>query len=80
MHLILPLQVRCVTDRRSDVVSSYDIHVHPLEGVEHPKNRPKTRKCPLGRAILISIAFITENCSVEPLLEGLCAQLHVNLS
>jgi len=29
---------------------------------------------------LISIAFITGNSSLEPLLEGLCAQIHVNLS
>ena len=28
----------------------------------------------------ISIAFITGNSSLEPLLEGLCAQIHVNLS
>jgi len=27
-----------------------------------------------------SIAFITGNSSLEPLLEGLCAQIHVNLS
>ena len=31
-------------------------------------------------ACLISIAFITGNSSLEPLLEGLCAQIHVNLS
>jgi len=30
--------------------------------------------------ILIKIAFITGNSSLEPLLEGLCAQIHVNLS
>ena len=28
----------------------------------------------------ISVAFITGNSSLEPLLEGLCAQIHVNLS
>ena len=32
------------------------------------------------RPISISIAFITGNSSLEPLLEGLCAQIHVNLS
>jgi len=30
--------------------------------------------------ILIYIAFITGNSSLEPLIEGLCAQIHVNLS
>jgi len=29
--------------------------------------------------ILILIAFITGNSSLEPLIEGLCAQIHVNL-
>jgi len=29
---------------------------------------------------LIQIAFITGNSSLEPLLEGLFAQIHVNLS
>jgi len=29
---------------------------------------------------LIEIAFITGNSSLEPLIEGLCAQIHVNLS
>jgi len=29
--------------------------------------------------ILILIAFITGNSSLEPLTEGLCAQIHVNL-
>jgi len=29
--------------------------------------------------ILILIAFITGNSSLEPLIEGLCAQVHVNL-
>ena len=29
---------------------------------------------------LIWFAFITGNCSLEPLLEGLLAQIHVNLS
>jgi len=29
---------------------------------------------------LIQIAFITGNSSLEPLIEGLCAQIHVNLS
>ena len=29
---------------------------------------------------LILIAFITGNSSLEPLIEGLCAQIHVNLS
>jgi len=28
---------------------------------------------------LILIAFITGNSSLEPLIEGLCAQIHVNL-
>ena len=30
-------------------------------------------------SILILIAFITGNSSLEPLIEGLCAQIHVNL-
>ena len=30
--------------------------------------------------ILILIAFISGNSSLEPLIEGLCAQIHVNLS
>jgi len=30
--------------------------------------------------ILIFIAFITGNSSLEPLIEGLFAQIHVNLS
>jgi len=29
--------------------------------------------------ILILSAFITGNSSLEPLIEGLCAQIHVNL-
>jgi len=29
--------------------------------------------------ILILFAFITGNSSLEPLIEGLCAQIHVNL-
>jgi len=29
--------------------------------------------------LLILIAFITGNSSLEPLIEGLCAQIHVNL-
>jgi len=29
--------------------------------------------------VLILIAFITGNNSLEPLIEGLCAQIHVNL-
>ena len=29
--------------------------------------------------VLILIAFITGNSSLEPLIEGLCAQIHVNL-
>jgi len=29
--------------------------------------------------IFILIAFITGNSSLEPLIEGLCAQIHVNL-
>ena len=29
---------------------------------------------------LILIAFITANSSLEPLIEGLCAQIHVNLN
>ena len=29
---------------------------------------------------LILIAFITGNSSLEPLIEGLCAQIHVNLT
>jgi len=29
--------------------------------------------------ILILIAFITGNSSLETLIEGLCAQIHVNL-
>ena len=31
------------------------------------------------RVNLILIAFITGNSSLEPLIEGLCAQIHVNL-
>ena len=30
--------------------------------------------------ILILVAFITGNSSLEPLIEGLCAQIHVKLS
>ena len=30
-------------------------------------------------ANLILIAFVTGNSSLEPLIEGLCAQIHVNL-
>jgi len=29
--------------------------------------------------ILILVAFITGNSSLEPLIEGLCSQIHVNL-
>jgi len=32
-----------------------------------------------GISNLILIAFITGNSSLEPLIEGLCAQIHVNL-
>jgi hypothetical protein len=32
-----------------------------------------------AQLILILIAFITGNSSLEPLIEGLCAQIHVNL-
>jgi len=28
---------------------------------------------------LIVVAFITGNSTLEPLIEGLCAQIHVNL-
>ena len=31
-------------------------------------------------SVMISIALITGNSSLEPLIEGLCAQIHVNLS
>jgi len=31
----------------------------------------------IGVLILILIAFITGNSSLEPLIEGLCAQIHV---
>jgi len=34
---------------------------------------------PFLNLILILIAFITGNSSLEPLIEGLCAQIHVNL-
>jgi len=33
-----------------------------------------------GTINLIEIAFITGNSSLVPLIEGLCAQIHVNLS
>jgi len=33
----------------------------------------------LAIAILILVAFITGNSSLEPLIEGLYAQIHVNL-
>jgi len=41
-------------------------------------------KLPLDNArnhhvIFILIAFITGNSNLEPLIEGLCAQIHVNL-
>ena len=32
-----------------------------------------------GCAHEVKIAFITGNSSLEPLIEGLCAQIHVNL-
>ena len=40
-----------------------------------------TRRCTLvGGLILIFMAFITGNSSLEPLLEGLLAQIHIDLS
>jgi len=35
--------------------------------------------CTLSSLILILVAFITGNSSLEPLIEGLYAQIHVNL-
>ena len=38
-----------------------------------------TEEC-VGYVILILLAFITGNSSLEPLLEGLLAQIHIDLS
>jgi len=35
--------------------------------------------CDVHNSLLILIAFITGNSSLEPLIVGLCAQIHVNL-
>jgi len=38
-----------------------------------------SQRLPPRHSNLILIAFITGNSSLEPLIEGLCAQIHVNL-
>jgi len=40
---------------------------------------PPDLKVPTAVPILILVAFITGNGSLEPLIEGLYAQIHVNL-
>jgi len=53
------------------------IFTHPLGAEDAAAPTPPI---PKGAQILIYIAFITGNSSLEPLLEGLFAQIHVNLS
>jgi len=58
-------------DGSGDVLSAFDIF--------HVDSMPTDRKSWLNCINLILIAFITGNSSLEPLIEGLCAQIHVNL-
>ena len=43
-------------------------------------NTEKTKIMAFFETLFLKIAFITGNSSLEPLIEGLCAQIHVNLS
>jgi len=58
-----------------------NLSVSPLPHAEQSCHQSQLRRRPTleGKRILILIAFITGNSSLEPLIEGLCAQIHVNL-
>jgi len=53
--------------------------VETVVWVVNRQNGSRYEGLPIVVFFLILIAFITGNSSLEPLIEGLCAQIHVNL-
>jgi len=59
----------------ANLANSLPPHPH-----EHKRLRARSRThIHCQNPTLILVAFITENSSLEPLIEGLYAQIHVNL-
>jgi len=57
--------MKCNTSESMELNFIFDVIINDIE------------RGPVAGSILI--AFITGNSSLEPLIEGLCAQIHVNL-
>jgi len=73
----MPLQNATYRDVMMDVINHY---LRFQDSKETCLTRIHVYVLAFGTARnLILIAFITANSSLEPLIEGLCAQIHVNL-
>ena len=65
---------------QNELLESEELFLHDVHGISAGGPGTDVLRCVhLLNLILILIAFITGNSSLEPLIEGLCAQIHVNL-